>query len=406
MPVLTRREFVSIAGAAAFTAAGYTRVLGANERLRVGVIGCGGMAGSHMRALLAMKESDNVEIAAVCDVYEKRLQEAAQLTGGEQYRDYRRLLESKAIDYVLIATPEHWHARMTLDAADAAKHIYCEKPMTYTVEEGRRVVQKIQGSKVKVQVGVQGMSDDSYEAANRLVKAGVLGKVVQAQIDYSRNYKDDFWFQEHDPDVRPGVNLDWKAFLGPARKRAFEPDRFFNWRRYWDYSGGIASDLFVHRVTRIIRSLDLEFPERGVGTGGRYLFVESKGEIPDTFNISLEYPGGPNVLLVSSMANDTPIEHVLRGHKATLKFTREGFELAPQRLYKDEVEPQTHTKTGGEDVTLHHRNLMAAIRSNEPLKCDVMLGYKGVVACQMGIQSYRRRKYLAWDRAGQRLVNA
>ena len=400
--VTTRRTFL-----AASTAASWSRVSGANNRLRIGVIGCGNMANSHMRALVPMKESDNCEIAAVCDVYQKRLDAAAQLTGGQAYKDYRTVLEQKDIDYVLIATPEHWHAPMTLDAADARKHIYCEKPMTWNVEQAKRVVAKIKETGVKMQVGVQGMSDDSYETANRYVKEGALGKVVLAQIDYSRNHNaEDFWVNKFDDDAKPGVNLDWNAWLGPAPKRPFEPDRYFAWRRYWDYSGGIATDLFIHRVTRILKSLDLKFPERGVAAGGKFVWPQSPAEIPDTINVLLDYPEGLTVQLVSSMANDAPIEHMLRGHKATLYFTRTGFDIKPQRLFTNEVKPVTHQKTGAENVALHHRNLQDAIRNNAPLKCDCMLGYYGVVAACMGNESYRKRKYMAWDKTRERIVKA
>ena len=364
------------------------------------------MATGHMRNLVKMRESDNVAVAAVCDIFDKRAQAAAKLTGGKIYKDYRRLLEDNDIDYVLIATPEHWHYKMTVDAADAGKHIYCEKAMTQTTEQAKKVVAKIQRTGVKMQVGVQGMSDDSYETANKYVREGALGKVVLAQIDYSRNYPDDFWAYKIDPDARPGDNLDWKAWLGPARKRPFDPDRMFRWRRYWDYSSGIASDLFIHRVTRIIKSLNLTFPNYGVGAGGNFCFIDSLAEIPDTFNILLDYPQGLTVQLVSSMANDIKVQHMLRGHKATLLFTKTGFEIRAQRLYKDEVEEIVHEKTGAESVELHHRNLMNAIRNNEPLNCDCQLGYYGVVACEMGTESYRKRKYMAWDRARQRIVKA
>src|SRR6266511_3016933 len=254
---ISRRAFVSASAASIVaTAASANRVLGANNRLRIGIIGCGGLAqGAHIPSLMKMKEADNIEIAAVCDVYQKRLDQAAATTGATPIKDYRAILDRKDIDYVAIVTPEHWHARMTLDAADAGKHIYCEKPMTWSIEQAKQVVKKIQQTNVKMQVGVQGMCDDSYETAQKYVKEGKLGRVVQAQIDYSRNYKRDFWVSdEPDKDVRPGENLDWNAFLGPAPKRPFDLDRFLHWRRYWDYSGGIATDLFVHRITRVIRA--------------------------------------------------------------------------------------------------------------------------------------------------------
>jgi predicted dehydrogenase len=404
MPNLSRRDFVA---GTAFTALSYGRVIGANERLRIGVIGCGGQAMDHMRTLVKMRESDNCDVINVCDVFDKRADKAAEVTGGKVVKDYRRILDNPDIDYVLIATPEHWHAQMTLDAADAHKHIYCEKPMTHTVEQSRKVIAKVNQAGIKMQVGVQGMSDDSYETAHKYVQGGTLGKVVLAQIDYSRNYKDDFWAYPIDADARPGENLDWKAWLGPAPKRPWDPDRCFRWRRYWDYSGGIATDLFIHRVTRIIKALDLKFPTYATGAGGKFEFTDSLAEIPDTFNILLDYPEGLTVQLISSMANGTPVEHLIRGHKATLQFTRTGFTITPQRgIGGDPKDQIVYEKHGGEELDLHHRNLMGAIRKNEPLKCDVMLGYYGVVACAMGVESYRKRKYMKWDAARQRIVTA
>jgi predicted dehydrogenase len=416
---ISRRQFakrlaVSTAGMAALgstmgmSAKSYARIIGSNERLKMGVVGCGSMANSHMRALLEMKQSDNVDIVSVCDIYTKRLDAAKGLTGARAYKNYQEILEDRDIDYVLIATPEHWHHQMTMDAIDAGKHIYLEKPMAHTIEQAQGIVSKMDGSKLKLQVGVQGMSDDSYETAHQMIQEGALGKVVMAHIDYSRNYMDDFWGNAIDADARPGVNLDWEAWLGPAPKRPWDPDRFFSWRRYWDYSGGIATDLFIHRVTRIIRSLGLQYPDYVTASGGKWNFVDSAAEIPDTHNIMLDYPEKLTVMLVSSLANDTPIRHVIRGHKASLEFTREGFIITPQNATNESVISGTgedvagsgqftYQKKGAEDVTLHHRNLQNAIRKNEALKCDHHLGLYGVVACMMGVQSLRQRKYLKWD---------
>jgi predicted dehydrogenase len=402
MDSISRRSFLSGAAASIATARSYSQVVGAGERLRIGVIGCGGMATGHMQALVKMKESANVDVLAVCDLWDKRLEKAVQITGGKPYKDYHHILDDRNIDYVLIATPEHWHYQMTVDAAAAGKHIYCEKPMTHTVEQSKKVVAQIRKTGVKMQVGVQGMSDDSYESAFEEVKKGTLGKVVIAQIDYSRNHVGDFWAYPIEDGAEPGVNLDWRTWLGQAPKRPWDPNRFFRWRWFWDYSAGIATDLFIHRVTRIIKALGLTFPERGVGNGGTWQFTDSKAEVPDTFNILLDYPGGPSVILVSSMANDTPVEHVLRGHKATLVFNRNGWVIRPQGKGAEIV----HKKTGREDVSLHHQNLIAAIRKNETLKCDCMLGYYGVVACALGVESFRKQKYMRWDKARERIVSA
>jgi len=425
---ISRRKFVkgvagSAAGIAVFggspgmSALSYSRISGANERINIGVIGCGGMAGSHIEALLAMKQSDNIDITAVCDIYTTRLEKAKELTKARAFKNYKEILQDKDIDYVLIATPEHWHYQMTLDAISAGKHIYVEKPITHTIEQAKDICQKMSATKLKLQVGVQGMSDDSYETANKMIQEGALGKVVMAHIDYSRNYPDDFWAYPIDEDARPGVNLDWEAWLGPAPKRPWDPRRYFQWRRYWDYSGGIATDLFIHRVTRIIKSLGLSFPDYVAATGGTWNFVNSVAEIPDTFNMMLDYPEKTTVMVVSSLANDMPIRHVIRGHKATLEFTKEGFTITPQEQSEmakisgtgEAVKGAslfTHKKNGAEDVTLHHRNLQAAIRKNEPLKCDHNLGLYGVVACMMGVESFRNRKYLKWDQQNKKVIES
>ncbi len=385
------------------TAKSSARVVGANERLHVGVIGAGGNANGHMRALKSLADQDNVEIDAVCDIYDPRLDAAAEFTGGKPYKDYRQLLEHDGLDYVTISVPEHWHAPITLDAADAGLHVYVEKPLTYSIREGLEVVGKVQETGILLQCGIQGMSDDSYEAAAELIRDGAIGKVVMAHIDYSRNHRDDFWLREPDPAAKPGVNLDWQAFLGKARKRPWEPDRFFSWRRYWDYSGGIATDLFVHRLARIVKACGLSTPSRVVATGGQYVF-NGGAEVPDTFNALLEYPEGVNVLLVSSMANQAGIRHLIRGSKGTIEFSGEGFSLEPERLYRDQIKPRTYTKTGREDMALHHHNLHNAIRTGEALKCDAELGFNVSMACQMTVESFRRKKSLGWDRRRRRVV--
>ena len=161
------------------------------------------MSNAHMKALLQMKKSDNIDITAVCDVYTKRLDQAKELTKAQAFKNYQDILENKNIDYVLIGTPEHWHYQMTVDAISAGKHIYVEKPMTHTIEQAKDITEKIAASQLKLQVGVQGMSDDSYETAHKMIQEGALGKVVMAHIDYSRNYQDDFWAYEIDADAKP-----------------------------------------------------------------------------------------------------------------------------------------------------------------------------------------------------------
>jgi len=410
---LSRRHFVqSIAaagGASLLSARSHAAVLGANDRIRIGIIGAGGMATNHMKALVKMREAENLEIVNVCDIYQNRLDKAVQLTGGTPVKEYRRVFDNKDIDYVLIATPEHWHYQMANDALDAGKHVYVEKPMTQNIAQAVKLNAKVKATGRKLQVGVQGMSDESYAVAYEHVKAGELGNIVLAQIDYSRNYTGDFWAGADYPidnDAKPGVNLDWEAWLGPAPKRPWDPERYFRWGRYWDYSGGIASDLFIHRATRLLKALNLSFPEYVVATGGKFEYKDSLAEIPDTFNVLADYPGGPTMQLVSSMGNDTAVDHLIRGHHATLYFTRTGFTIKPQKQYEKDMQPITYEKKGAEDLTLHHRNLQAAIRENQPLNCDSDLGLHGVVVCDMAVESFRKRQYLKWDDKKREAVRA
>ncbi len=405
---ISRRTFLKGAGMAAaavplFSARSYGRILGATERMNVGVIGCGGMAESHLSALLRM--SADVDVAAVSDVYETRarhFQDVIWRDGGHADRavDYRRLLDRGDLDYVLIASPEHWHAQQALDALDAGLDVYCEKPMTHTVEEAFAVLEKVRSSGRKLQVGVQGMSDDSYESANEAIKAGKIGPVVEAQIDYVRNYDEmGPWRTGVDPDMPKPDDLDWEAWLGPAPSRPWSPRRYFEWRIFRDYSGGVATDLFIHRLTRILKACDLGIPDRVVGMGGIYLWDDGR-ELPDNMEMLLEYPSvegitpGMTVHVLGTMGNARPIEHLIRGHEASLLFTSEGWEIVDEG--SGEV-TERHRKSGGEDVFLHHQNLHAAIRDDAPLNCDAALGLHGVVAVAGAVDSWFEKKMLNWD---------
>jgi predicted dehydrogenase len=402
----SRRSFLSGGIAAVAAVSRPQRVMGANDRLRVGIIGSGANAEGHLKALIGLADTDNVDVVAVCDVYDKRLERAAAISLGRPYKDYRALLEHRNLDYVVISSPNHWHAQMAIDAIDAGVHVYCEKPLAHTIPECLAVRKKVKESKILLQCGVQGMSDDSYAAAARYIADGAIGKPILAQIDYSRNYVEDLWPEALDASANPNTNLDWSAFLGAAPRRDWDPDRFFSWRRYWDYSGGIPTDLLVHRLTRIVKACGLGTPSRVVATGGKYVFPDSVAEIPDTFNAMLEYPEGMTVVLTSTMANETSVRHMIRGHHATLEFTRDGFEITPEAAFEDKAKHVTHSRTGQESIALHHHNLHEAIRDGAALNCDIDLGFSSSMACLMAVESYRTRKYLAWDSATETVVEA
>ena len=201
-----------------------------------------GLPNAHMNTYNAIREKNNVEAIAVADCWNTRAEEGKAKTGAKHaFSDYQKVLDIKDIDYVTIATPEHWHAQMTIDALDAGKAVYCEKPMTHSIPEAQAVIKKQKETKLPIQVGVQGMSDDSYSSAAKAIEEGVLGQVVQAQIEYVRRYG------EQGPWRRPGLkddeakpaDLDWNAWLGHAPKVDWNPHHYFEWRNYSQYSGGI-----------------------------------------------------------------------------------------------------------------------------------------------------------------------
>ncbi|MCH2131949.1 MAG: Gfo/Idh/MocA family oxidoreductase, partial [Pirellulaceae bacterium] len=267
LPNVSRRSFLASTSAAAaavqWTAKSYGKVIGANERIRIGFLGAGGMAGNHFAAIRNLAEKNNLEPIAVADCWKTRADEGAAKVGAKQaFQDFRKVLEIDDIDYVTIATPEHWHCEMILEAMDAGKAVYTEKPMTHTLPEALKVVRKQKETSLPLQVGVQAMSDDSYRTAGQAIREGILGQVVQAQIEYVRRYGEQgpWRVPNLDSDQPKPTDLDWKAWLGGAPRTPWNPHHYFEWRNYSMYSGGIATDLFIHRITRIMKACDLVFP--------------------------------------------------------------------------------------------------------------------------------------------------
>lgn len=406
---LTRRAFIaSTAGAGIAAWSGFASPLayGANDKLRLGIIGCGGITREHLSALLPMLESENIEIAMLCDLYDRRLRQYMSLIEKHQKApeltaDYRHMLERDDIDYVLICTPEHSHAHITLDALDAGKHVYVEKPVAHTIEEAQAILAKANATGLKVQVGVQGTADDSYLAARNAILAGKIGKVVSAQIDYVRDYAMDkpLWRRgSSGGDAKPDT-LDWEAWQKPAPERAWDPHRYYEWRCYRDYSGGIATDLFVHRVTRIAVACNLGMPSRVSGMGGIYTWNDGR-DLPDSMELLAEYPAiegitdGMTLHVLGTMTNDDGNAHCIRGTEATLYFEDPGYVIKKR---KDGEVIESHTRTGGEDMVPHHQNHHAAIRTGAPLNCSPELGLHGLALCRMANLSLFEGRTMRWN---------
>lgn len=407
---LSRRSFLSTsaawgvaAGALGQSAASYARVIGANDRIGVGFIGVGGMGGGHVGACKGLKAKDNLAFYGVADCWETRAKSAAATLETAAFTDYRRVLDIKEIDYVTIATPEHWHSDMTIAAMDAGKAVYCEKPMTHTIPEAQAVWKKARETGRPLQVGVQAMSDDSYATAAEAIKRGVIGKVVQAQIEYVRRYdKQGPW---RDPDLKDDMpkpaDLNWKDWLGHAPDIDWNPHHYFEWRNYSRYSGGIATDLFIHRITRIMKACDLLYPRRVVGMGGIWQWPDGR-DLPDNFEMICEYPRGMTVYVLGTMSSRVGVDHLIRGYRGTLSFTGSGWVAKD----KDGKVLEQHQKTGGEDIALHHTNLHNHLRSGEPLACPPELGMAGVVAVNMANESWRTSQMMGWDKQAEKMVPA
>ncbi len=403
----SRRNFLSAAagaGAIAMSARSYARILGANDRIGVGIIGAGGMGNDHLDALKTLAVPDNLNLVAVADCWTKRAEEgAAKINAPRSMQDYRALLDLKEIDYVTIASPEHQHAPMVLDALEVGKHVYCEKPLAHTIAEGFDIWDKSKATGRAVQIGVQGMSDDSYASAGDAIRNGLLGRVVEAQIEYVRRYGEQGFCRVPDLDgaMPKPDDLNWEMWLGKAPRVPWNPHHYFEWRNYSVYSGGIATDLFTHRLARIMKACDLTYPRRVAGIGGIWQWPDGR-DLPDNFEMLCEYPRGMTVHVLGTMSNRHPFEHCIRGYRGTLTFTKEGW-IAKD---KDDKVLADHRKKGAEDIVLHHTNFHNHLRNGEPLNCPVEFGVAALVTLCMANESWRTGRMLAWDAEKKAMVPA
>jgi predicted dehydrogenase len=400
------------------------RVIGANDRIHLGLIGVGGR-GSYLGRVFARIGSQNnsCQIVAVCDVYQKRLEAAKQTHNCDGYLDYREVLNRQDVDAVIIATPDHWHARMALEAMDRGKDVYLEKPMCHTVPEVRQLIQTVRETKRILQVGSQTTSADQWWKAKKAIAEGAIGPMIMSQGSYHRNSKEGEWNWKIDPEAGPdktGENfVDWKMWLGPAPKRPWDPDRFFRFRKYWDYSGGTATDLFFHVAAPLnICWSEPQYPHKVMAGGGNYIFKDER-EVPDTFHLIAEYSKGHSLVLSSSMANSQHIPGLIRGHLGTIIMVEHGmFEgrtdhitLRPERRVIDEA---YKAKFGDQEVkipvdpkdamTAHATNFLECIRTRQKPTLDVETAACAQVLISMAVQSYREGRILYFDEKAFKVV--
>ena len=437
---VNRRDFVKgtvkAGAAAAALSTSSKRVLGANDRINVGLVGAGGRG---RRALLGQlmslaADGGDVQVVAVCDVYEKRKRAAAEISRSTGYLHYEDILERSDVDAIFNATPDHWHAKISIDAMHKGKDVYLEKPMTHTIEEAKEVYETTLQTGRVLQVGSQTTSSSQWWKARKAIQDGLIGKLVMSQGSYHRNSTQGEWNWPIDahagPQAKGEHHVDWKKWLGPAAKRSWDPDRFFRFRKYWDYSGGIATDLFYHVVAPLqICWGEPQFPLRVAATGGIYVFKDR--EVPDTFSIVADYPAEHSLVLSSSMANDTHIPGLIRGNEGTLMIAPGGkFESAVDHILvtpQQTVKKQFYEKYGTEEIKIpcgttafrrrsdprspvksslqsHIENFLHCVRSREKPVLDALTAYKAQVVIAMGVLSYRQGKVLYFDETAEKVV--
>jgi predicted dehydrogenase len=400
--LVSRREFMQ-ASAVATTAASFSRLAGANERIRLGLIGCGGRGTYLLRRLNVL---GGIQWVAICDIWDQRRDKLAPMAGPEvkKYHDYRELLEHKDIDAVVIASPDHWHAQMTTDAARAGKDMYVEKPMTSTPDQGPKVVKAVRDSKRILAVGVQQRSGVHYiEAKEKIIDTGQLGQIGLVRTWYDAN--NGYTFTPPPGMEKKPEGLDWERYLGWLPKIPWDPKRYFNHFAYWDIStGGQTGGLFVHLVDTVHWFLGLEKPSAAVAGGGIYHYNDGR-DTPDVINLIVEYPQKLNVtfeaeILTAPMRWAAEAAMEFRGTGGVLTVYRYPKEFGWVFTRKSESRtPEVITGKGyAADADPHLKHWLACVREQKRTSADEVSGHYSVMPCHMGNLAYRRRGRVEWDK--------
>jgi len=423
MTARSRRSFLkttagalSVAGVTARTARSQDNVAGANRRVRVGLIGCGGMGTGDLRDMLR----SGAQCVALCDVDDAQSAKIRELVGRDfsqapdlVTRDFRRVLDRADIDAVIVATPDHWHALPTVMACEAGKDVYVEKPLSLTIGEGRVMVDVARRQKRVVQMGTQQRSAQHYADAVEYVKSGNLGtiRVVKAWA-----YQDWMGNVPKEPDSEPPSTVDYDLWLGPAPKRPFNKNRFhFNFRWYYDYSGGLMTDWGAHMIDVANWGMGVTAPKAAVSVGGKFGFPDDAEETPDTQQALWEYDGFSLMWEHATAIGQGPYmrDHgvAFHGNNGVLVVDRGGWEVLPEtesppgqtKRFRMTGEPRRGT--GGGDYHLAHvRNFLECMDSRQTPRSDVEIGHNSMLACHLGNIAFRVSRRVQWDAKAERIV--
>jgi predicted dehydrogenase len=396
----TRRVFLTTASGVAVGArmAGAS-AQGANDRVRVAIIGTGGRARGLMNQL---KPIAGVEIVGLCDVFEPRLLQAAEIAGPAAFKtdEYRRILDDKEVDAVLIGSPDHWHKQMTLDAVAAGKDVYVEKPVSHTIEEGAEMMRVIEASKQVVQTGTQQRSWEHYIQGKEIIQSGKLGQITFVQSYWYQHARKGQW-----PATMPD-KLDWKKWLGPAQDQPFKPERFYQWRHFWDFGGGQLTDLMTHWIDVVHWYMNVEAPISAYSSGKSYHM--KMWEAPDTVSTTLEFPNDftcAHLGTYVSRVDDGGLE--FRGELGTLKIDR-----ARLAFYKDDApykagtltpEPEILITSKADGSVAHLQNWIDCVRSRQKPNAHIRVAHQAARTSHIANASLRAGKPVRWSSERERI---
>jgi predicted dehydrogenase len=377
-------------GAAAFTVSSYQRILGANDRVRLGLIG----AGSRGTGVMGNFQQAGAEVVAVCDVYAAMVDRAQQkATGAKGFSDHRKVLELKDMDAVLIATPDHWHASITIDALNAGKDVYVEKPLTLKIEEGPEIVKAARINERVCQVGMQQRSGVHYlDAKGKYFDTGKLGKITLARTWWHGN---GYHLRKAPASLQTQPsNLDWAHFLGPLKWREYDPQQFFNWRAYLDFGGGQVTDLFTHWIDVVHMLIGRDNPTVASAVGGVYHYKDGR-TAPDTINVLLGYGGDFTATFEATLApgvRGAAIE--ICGTEGRLWISREKYEF--QAAGRNA--PVVTVNAPEYDMTLDHvKNFLDCVKTRKQPNGDVYIGHRSAQASHLGNIAYVQKRQLNFD---------
>ena len=406
---LPRRDFIRTVGAAtAATALSYSRILGANDRIQMGLIGCGSRGVGDMNNFLKLQ---NVDFTALCDVYGVQIDAAKKTAASAKtFRDHRQLLEMNDLDAVLIAVPDHWHKTTTIDALNAGKDVYVEKPLTLSIDEGPAIVKAARLNKRVCQVGMQQRSGRHYlQAKEEYFDTKKLGKITLVRTWWHGNS----WHLRRAPaslQTQP-ADLDWARFVGPIAWRDYDPQQYYNWRAYLDYGGGQITDLFTHWIDVVHMFMGQDLPTAAVASGGVYNYKDGR-TAPDTINVLLEYPAQFTATFEATLAPGIKGEGIeFCGTEGRLWITRSRYEYYPvpapstNGAPPQAVPPTVVQATGSLDRD-HMQNFLDCMASRKLPNGDVLIGHRSAQASHLGNIAYLEKRRIAFDPVREQILPA